>query len=99
VEFRILGSVEARAEGRALELGGSRQRALLALLLLSRGAPVSRDRLLEDLWGEEEPKSGVKALQVAVSRLRRALGDHERQQHRCRGARRLEQGRGRLQRA
>jgi DNA-binding SARP family transcriptional activator len=78
VEFRILGSVEARAEGRALELAGSRQRALLALLLLSRGAPVSRDRLLEDLWGEEGPTSGVKALHVAVSRLRRALGDQGR---------------------
>jgi DNA-binding SARP family transcriptional activator len=74
VEFRILGPVEARADARVLELAGSRQRALLASLLLSRGSPVSRDRLVEDLWGEAEPKGGVKALQVAVSRLRRALG-------------------------
>ena len=74
MEFRILGPVEARADGRVLEVAGSRQRALLASLLLSRGSTVSRDRLVEDLWGEEEPKGAVKALQVAVSRLRRALG-------------------------
>ena len=78
MEFRILGPVEARADARVLEVAGSRQRALLASLLLSRGSPVSRDRLVEDLWGEEEPKGGVKALQVAVSRLRRALGDDAR---------------------
>ena len=76
VEFRILGPVEARADGRVLELAGSRQRALLASLLLSRGSPVSRGRLVEDLWGEEEPKGAVNALQVAVSRLRRALAGH-----------------------
>jgi DNA-binding SARP family transcriptional activator len=75
VEFRILGPVEVRADERVLEVAGSRQRALLAALLLSRGSPVSRDRLVEELWGEEEPKGGVKALQVAASRLRRALGN------------------------
>ena len=73
VDFRILGPVEARAEGRALELAGARQRALLALLLMRRGEPVSQDRLIEDLWGERAPQGAVKALQVAVSRLRRAL--------------------------
>ena len=78
MEFRILGPVEVRAGGRAFELAGSRQRALLAALLLRRGAPVSRDRLVEDLWGEEDPQAAVNALQVAVSRLRRALGDEAR---------------------
>ena len=73
MDFRILGPVEAWAEGRALELAGSRQRALLALLLLRRGEPVPQDRLIEDLWGERAPQGAVKALQVAVSRLRRAL--------------------------
>ena len=73
MDFRILGPVEARAEGRALELAGPRQRALLALLLMRRGEPVSQDRLIEDLWGERAPQGAVKALQVAVSRLRRAL--------------------------
>ena len=78
MEFRILGPVEARADGRVLELGGPRQRALLASLLLSRGSTVSQDRLVEDLWGEQEPKGSVKTLQVTVSRLRRALGDDAR---------------------
>jgi DNA-binding SARP family transcriptional activator len=73
VDFRLLGPVEARTDGRVLSLGGARQRALLAALLLQRGAPVSRDRLIEDLWGERPPDGAVKALQVAMSRLRRAL--------------------------
>jgi DNA-binding SARP family transcriptional activator len=75
VEFRILGPVEARAAGRALELDGSRQRALLAVLLSSRGSPVSRDRLVADLWGEAALKGAANALRAAVSRLRRALAD------------------------
>jgi DNA-binding SARP family transcriptional activator len=74
VEFRILGPVEARADGRVLDLAGSRQRALLAVLLLRRGSPLSRDQLVDDLWGGEARAGAVKALQVAVSRLRRALG-------------------------
>ena len=74
MDFRILGSVEARAEGRALELAGPRQRAVLALLLLRGGGPVTKDRLVDDLWGEESPPGAVKTLHVAVSRLRRALG-------------------------
>ena len=74
MDFRILGSVEARADGRALELAGPRQRAVLALLLLRGGGPVTQDRLVDDLWGEESPAGAVKTLHVAVSRLRRALG-------------------------
>ena len=73
VDFRLLGPVEARTDGHVLPLGGARQRALLAALLLQRGAPVSRDRLIEDLWGENPPDGAVKALQVTTSRLRRAL--------------------------
>ena len=74
VDFRVLGPVEARADGRPLQVAGSRQRALLALLLLRRGAPVSRERIVDDLWGEQDPKGSVNTVQVAVSRLRRALG-------------------------
>jgi len=74
VDFRLLGPVEARAEDRALDLRGPRQRALLAILLLNRTAPVSRDRIVEELWGDHPPEAAVKALQVTVSRLRRALG-------------------------
>src|SRR5918998_101083 len=74
VDFRILGPVEARAEGRPLALAGARQRALLAVLLLRAGQPVSRERLISDLWGERPPGGAIKTVQAVVSRLRRALG-------------------------
>src|ERR687898_2045024 len=74
VDFRILGPVEVRVEGRPLVLAGARQRALLALLLLRAGEPVSRDRVIADLWGERPPAGAVKTVQAVVSRLRRALG-------------------------
>jgi DNA-binding SARP family transcriptional activator len=74
VDFRVLGPVEARAEGRPLALAGARQRALLAVLLLHAGEPVSRERVIADLWGERPPDGAVKTVQAVVSRLRRALG-------------------------
>jgi DNA-binding SARP family transcriptional activator len=74
VDFRVLGPVEARAEGRPLALAGARQRALLAVLLLRAGEPVSRERVIADLWGERPPDGAVKTVQAVVSRLRRALG-------------------------
>jgi DNA-binding SARP family transcriptional activator len=74
VDFRVLGPVEVRAEGRPLALAGTRQRALLAVLLLNAGEPVSRDRVIADLWGERPPDGAVKTVQAVVSRLRRALG-------------------------
>jgi DNA-binding SARP family transcriptional activator len=74
MDFRILGPVEVRAESRPLAVAGGRQRALLALLLLRAGEPVSRDRVIADLWGERPPDGAVKTVQAIVSRLRRALG-------------------------
>jgi DNA-binding SARP family transcriptional activator len=74
VDFRILGPVEVWAEGREIVLAGSRQRTLLALLVLRRGDAVSRDRLIEELWGDRPPRRAAKTLQVVVSRLRRGLG-------------------------
>ena len=73
MEFLILGPLEVREGGRSLPLGGPRQRALLALLLLHANAVVSSDRLLDELWGEETPESGAAALRVRVSQLRKAL--------------------------
>jgi DNA-binding SARP family transcriptional activator len=73
VDFRILGPVEVRAQGRPLAVAGGRQRALLALLLLRAGEPVSRERVIADLWGERPPDRAVKTVQAVVSRLRRAL--------------------------
>jgi YVTN family beta-propeller protein len=73
LEYRILGPFEVLDEGRPLSLGGTRQRALLALLLLHPNEVLSTDRLLDELWGEHPPESGPKAVQVAVSQLRKAL--------------------------
>ena len=73
VEFRVLGPLEARVEGAPAPLGGPKQRALLALLLLNRNEAVSTDRLLDGLWGERPPPSAAKVVQQYVSRLRRVL--------------------------
>jgi len=74
VEFRILGPVEARSEGRRLALGRPKQRALLAAMLLRAGESVPRDALVDALWGEAPPASAVQSLQVYVHGLRKALG-------------------------
>ena len=74
IEFRILGSLEALESGRPLALGGSKQRALLALLLLHANRVVSRDRLIDELWDGSPPETASTALQVHVSQLRKALG-------------------------
>ncbi len=73
LEIRLLGTLEAYLDGAAVDLGGPRQRAVLALLLVARGAPVSVDRLIEDLWQGEPPQRATASLQVYVSNLRRAL--------------------------
>src|SRR5262245_1714386 len=73
MDYLILGPLEAHAEGRPLRLGGAKQRALLALLLLQRNETVPVDRLIDGLWGEAPPATAGKSLQVYVSRLRRLL--------------------------
>jgi hypothetical protein len=55
MDFLVLGPVEVRDRGRVLALGGPRQRAVLAFLLLHGNEVVSADRLLEAVWGEEPP--------------------------------------------
>jgi DNA-binding SARP family transcriptional activator len=73
VEFRILGPLEARDGGREVPLGGPKQRALLAALLLRANEVVPSDRLIDDVWGEDSPEDAAAALRVNVSRLRKAL--------------------------
>src|SRR3954453_329057 len=75
MEFRILGPLEVRADGRALPLGGAKPRAVLAVLVLHANQPVSAERLAVALWGEDAPPSAVKTVQVYLARLRKALGD------------------------
>ena len=71
--FRILGPLEVLVEGRSVALGGSKQRSLLALLLVHANETLTTDRLVEELWGERPPANAAKTVQVHVSRLRKAL--------------------------
>ncbi|HEX6674664.1 MAG TPA: BTAD domain-containing putative transcriptional regulator [Actinomycetes bacterium] len=73
MDFRILGPLEVLADDGPVALGGTRQRALLAILLLHAGTAVSADRLVEDLWGGTPPGTPSRALWVHVARLRRTL--------------------------
>src|SRR5919199_6750775 len=73
LEFRILGPVEVARNGERLELGGEKQRALLALLLLHPKEVVSRDTIVDALWGDRPPATAAAALNVYVSKLRKAL--------------------------
>jgi predicted ATPase/DNA-binding SARP family transcriptional activator len=74
MDFRILGPLEVFVEERRLELGGSKQRQLLAILLLHANEVVSADKLIEGLWSATPPATATKGLQVHLSRLRKALG-------------------------
>jgi DNA-binding SARP family transcriptional activator len=74
MDFRILGPLEVEADGQVLPIGGRQPRALLTVLLLDANHVVSRDRLMEALWGDEPPERAANALQVYVSQLRKALG-------------------------
>jgi predicted ATPase/DNA-binding SARP family transcriptional activator len=75
LNFGILGPLlVAHDQGREVALGGPRQRAVLAILLLHAGEVVSRDRLIEDLWEERPPATAAKTLQVYISNLRKVLG-------------------------
>jgi DNA-binding SARP family transcriptional activator/ABC-type transport system substrate-binding protein len=73
MEFRLLGPVEALRDGRPVALGGAKPRALLALLLLHANEVVSRDRLIDALWGDRSPGTAGHSLDVQVSRLRKAF--------------------------
>jgi DNA-binding SARP family transcriptional activator/tetratricopeptide (TPR) repeat protein len=73
--FSILGPFEVQLDGGgAVALGGLRQRALLAVLVVQANEVVSTDRLIDQLWADEPPATAAHTIQVFVSRLRRALG-------------------------
>ena len=75
MDFAILGPLRVGGPDGAIELRAPKQRALLAMLLLSyRDDAVSATRLIDVLWDEDPPPTATKALQVHVSQLRRALG-------------------------
>jgi YVTN family beta-propeller protein len=75
MHFRVLGPLQVVDEdGRSLVLGGPKQRALLALLLMEANRPLSKDRLIDALWGEHAPVSSSETVDTYISRLRRILG-------------------------
>jgi len=74
MDIRILGPLEVWVDGRQLELGGGRQRALFALLALHANEVVSSERLIDELWSGDPPATAQKALQNLVSQLRATIG-------------------------
>jgi DNA-binding SARP family transcriptional activator len=73
MEYRLLGSFEVVEEGRPLNLGPRKQRAVLVELAISVNRVVPLDRLLDDLWGDAPPARAIASLQAYVSNLRRVL--------------------------
>ena len=75
MHYRLLGPLQVSRDGADVDIGGPKQRAVLAVLLLARGGVVSVDRLIDALWGQDVPPSAMSSLQAYVSNLRRALRD------------------------
>ncbi|WP_248960063.1 BTAD domain-containing putative transcriptional regulator [Sphaerisporangium perillae] len=72
VRFGVLGPLRAELDGRPVGLGGPRQRAILAVLLIAQGRMVSAERIMSDVW-EGSPPPSPTSLHVHISQLRRAL--------------------------
>src|SRR6516162_11367154 len=73
MQVRILGPFQLEEGGRRITIGGLRQRAVLAGLVLHANEVVPSEQLLVELWGEDSPPGAANALQAAISRVRRAL--------------------------
>jgi DNA-binding SARP family transcriptional activator/pimeloyl-ACP methyl ester carboxylesterase len=73
VEFRLLGPLEVIDSTSVLPIASGKQRALLALLLLNANRTLARDRIVDELWGEDVPESAQKMVQIHVSQLRKVL--------------------------
>ncbi|MGW0483740.1 BTAD domain-containing putative transcriptional regulator [Nonomuraea sp. NPDC003214] len=75
MRFRILGPLQVLGDAGELELGGGRQRIVLAMLLLEANQVVPISRLVEAIWGECPPGTPRNQVQIRISQLRRTLGD------------------------
>ena len=73
MDFRILGPLEVLEDGRPLALGRLKERVVLAVLLLHPNEFVSRERLIDELWGPAPPATARKAVNVYISKLRQTL--------------------------
>ena len=74
LEVRLLGDVAVLADGHPLDLAGTRQRSVLAVLVLNRNRAIATELLADRLWPDEQPLTAIKTIQVYVSRIRRGLG-------------------------
>jgi hypothetical protein len=70
MEFRILGPLQVGVAGEVMEVAAAKQRAVLGVLLVGRGRAVSAEFLLEEVWGDQQPRGGVKTLRYHISKLR-----------------------------
>src|SRR5919109_579404 len=75
MDFRVLGPLGVGGDRGTLELGGAKQRSVLAMLLLHANEVVSTDRIVDALWGASPPLRAGKSVQVYVSRLRKVLAE------------------------
>ncbi len=73
MQYRVLGSLEVRRGDQVVDLGGYKQRALMALLVIDANSVVSTDRIIDELWGDGDGKDRQNALWTGISRLRSAL--------------------------
>jgi YVTN family beta-propeller protein len=73
MEFRVLGPLEVLDGDVSLSLGGAKQRALLAYLVVRANMVVSSESLIDVLWGEDAPETATHTLHVYVSQLRKVL--------------------------
>ena len=75
MRYALLGPLEVRDGSRMVPLPQGRQRLLLAVLLLHANQPLSRERLIDALWGESPPATAGRSLNNLISALRKALGN------------------------
>ena len=75
MEFQVLGPVEVFDDGLRLDVGGRKQRTVLALLIANHGRPTSADKLIEGTYGEDASEGARHSVQTYISNLRSGLGD------------------------
>ena len=81
LQFRVLGPLEVDAGGGPIPLGGPKQRAVLAHLLIRANELVPAETLVDEVWGDEPPEKARNIIQTYVSHLRKALGHDRIQSH------------------
>jgi DNA-binding SARP family transcriptional activator/tetratricopeptide (TPR) repeat protein len=76
LEYRVLGPLAVLADGKPIDIGSTRQRIVLAAMLLDANRVVSRDRLVDALWDRHPPATASSQIHICVSALRRKLAAH-----------------------